>query len=332
MMNVLTLAITVTGSLLSISALAVDLNSMDASASRFSNLKTIHIAYKGDIIWAKAYNGTKIHAVANIKSASKSLMSGLIGIALDKNIIKSEEQSVTELLELPPSVKNNKQLQQIKLKHLLSMQSGLMSTSGKNYGAWVASSNWVNTALTRPFIEEVGGNMVYSTGNTHLLSAIIMQQTGKNTYKLANQWLQGSGVRIESWETDPQGIPMGGNQLGMTPASLLAFGELYRRGGVTKSGKRILSEHWIKKSWQAKTQSQFHEGLYGYGWFIQKFAGYQGYYGWGYGGQMIYVIPELELTVAITSQEYLPSGRSGYRDALHNLLSTEIIPSIESAS
>jgi CubicO group peptidase (beta-lactamase class C family) len=124
---------------------------------------------------------------------------------------------------------------------------------------------------------------------------------------------------------------MGGNQVGMTPASLLALGELYRRGGVTESGKRVISEAWIKESWTPRTRSRFHRGEYGYGWFIQPFAGVQGYYGWGYGGQMIYVLPELELTIAITSQETLPSGRSGYRDQLHAMVSRNIIPAIRSA-
>ena len=222
-------------------------------------------------------------------------------------------------------------LKEITLGHLLSMQAGLERTSGRNYGRWVTSDNWVKSVLSRPFVEEVGGEMQYSTGNTHVLSAIMMRESGRHTYQLANDWLQGSGVRIQSWETDPQGIPMGGNQVGMTPASLLAFGELYRRGGVTEGGKRILSQEWIKQSWTPRTQSQYHRGLYGYGWFIQPFAGVQGYYGWGYGGQMIYVLPELELTVGITSQEYLPSGRTGYRDSLHHMLSQDIIPAIQSA-
>ena len=124
---------------------------------------------------------------------------------------------------------------------------------------------------------------------------------------------------------------MGGNQLGMRPASLLAFGELYRLGGVTAEGKRILTEEWIEQSWQQRTRSRFHRGGYGYGWFIQHFGGVQGFYGWGYGGQMIYVLPDLELTVAITSQETLPSGRTGYRDELHAMLSWQIVPAVKAA-
>ena len=117
-----------------------------------------------------------------------------------------------------------------------------------------------------------------------------------------------------------------GNQMAMTPRSLLAFGELYRRGGTTADGTRVLSEDWIAKSWTPRITSRFHDGRYGYGWFIDTFAGHEGRYGWGYGGQMIYVIPDLDLTVAITSAEDQPSARSGYVQDLHRLVSETIVP------
>ncbi len=309
----------------SVSASAADLTAMDETAKGFSNIKTVQVAHQGQLIWSKAYNGANINEAANIKSASKSVMSAIVGMAIDKGVIESVNVPVAEVLKDQLPANPDPQLKDIQLQHLLSMQAGLERTSGRNYGRWVVSDNWVKAALGRPFVAEVGGVMQYSTGNTHLLSAIVMKQSGQHTYKLANQWFKGSGVRIESWETDPQGIPMGGNQMGMTPSSLLAFGELYRRGGVAANGQRYITEDWIKESWQPRTQSRFHRGLYGYGWFMQEFAGVQGYYGWGYGGQMIYVFPQLELTVAITSQENLPSGRTGYRDALHDMVSEHIV-------
>jgi len=304
---------------------AFDLHQMDQTAERFPNIKTIQIAHRGELVWSKAYNGANLNAVTNIKSASKSVMSAIVGMAIVRGVIDSVDQPVFSLLNDQLPADPDVRLKQITVGHLLSMQAGLERTSGKNYGRWVTSSNWVKTALSWPFDEEVGGKMQYSTGNTHLLSAIVMKQSGEHTYRLANKWFQGSGIKIQSWETDPQGIPMGGNQVGMTPASLLAFGELYRRGGVSKSDERYISEEWIKESWVPRTQSRFHRGKYGYGWFMQTFGGVQGYYGWGYGGQMIYVLPELELTIAITSNEKLPSGRTGYRDLLHQMVSKDIV-------
>jgi len=307
----------------------INFTEMDNTAKTFPNIKTIQIAYQGELVWAKAYNNSHLTSPTNIKSASKSIMSAIIGMAIERGILDSVQQKVTSLLPNQLPSKADPRIHDINLGHLLSMQAGLERTSGRNYGRWVSSQNWVKSALSLPFVEAIGGKMQYSTGNTHLLSAIITKQTGENTYKLANKWFQGSGVKIQSWETDPQGIAMGGNQVTMTPASLLAFGELYRRGGVTDKGVRIIPKQWIEESWIPRTQSRFHRGEYGYGWFMQPFAGVQGYYGWGYGGQMIYVLPALSLTIAITSQENLPSGRTGYRDLLHRMVSEDIIPTIQ---
>ncbi len=129
--------------------------------------------------------------------------------------------------------------------NLLSMQAGLERTSGGNYGAWISSRNWVRDALRRPFVADPGGPMLYSTGSTHLLSAILTKASGQSTLQLAREWLGPAGVRVTDWERDPQGIYLGGNQMAMTPRSLLAFGDLYRRGGTAEDGTRILSADWI---------------------------------------------------------------------------------------
>jgi CubicO group peptidase (beta-lactamase class C family) len=77
--------------------------------------------------------------------------------------------------------------------------------------------------------------------------------------------------------------------MAMTPSSLLALGELYRRGGVTSSGERLLSEEWIKASWTPRTRSRYtghgYGHGYGYGWFITRLGDEEVRCGWGYGGR-----------------------------------------------
>ena len=133
---------------------------------------------------------------------------------------------------------------------------------------------------------------------------------------------------IGGWDRDPQGIYMGGNQMAMSTRSLLAFGELYRNGGRTPSGEPLVSTQWIEPSWERRTRSRFTGDGYGYGWFLRRIAGRDVRYAWGYGGQMLYIVPSLNLTVAITSNENAPSARTGYRDELHRLLG-RVIESIE---
>lgn len=295
-------------------------------ASGLETLRTLHISRDGSVELAEAFNGASTGAPTNIKSASKSLVSTLVGMAIERGILQGVDQPMAPLLrdQLPRSP--DPRMARITIGNLLSMQAGLERTSGANYGAWVASDNWVRSALDRPFVDEPGGRMLYSTGSSHLLSAILTRETGRSTRALANDWLAPAGIRVDDWTTDPQGIPLGGNQVSMTPASLLALGELYRRDGRGLNGERILPERWIRESWTMRTRSRFTGDGYGYGWFVRDFGGHTGYYGWGYGGQMIYVIPGLELTVAITSDTTRPSGRTGYRDALHRLVTETIVP------
>ncbi|WP_156386331.1 serine hydrolase [Aureimonas sp. Leaf454] len=290
-------------------------------------LETLMIAQDGETVVEEGFRGARTSRSTNIKSASKSIVSALVGIAIDKALLTGPDQKIAEILGADFPQDPDPRLATVTIGNLLSMQAGLERTSGANYGAWISSRNWVRDALARPFVEEPGGSMLYSTGSTHLLSAILTKVGGKSTLQLARDWLRPAGVEIASWERDPQGVYLGGNQMAMTPRSLLAFGELYRRGGTAEDGTRVLSRDWIDRSWTPRTTSRFHDGRYGYGWFIDDFAGRTGYYGWGYGGQMIYVFPDLALTVAITSDETQPSGRGGYVEDLHRLVTETILPS-----
>lgn len=295
-------------------------------ASALAPLETVIVARDGQVLAERGYRNHRTTSPTNIKSASKLVMSALVGIAIDKGVLTGADQRVAPLLaaSLPPDP--DPRMQALTIGHLLSMQAGLGSTSGQHYGAWVASRNWVRAALARPFEDEPGGRMIYSTGSTHLLSAILTRQTGRSTLQLARDWLGPlEDFEITSWTRDPQGIPLGGNEMAMRPRSLLAFGELYRRGGVTASGERLLPQAWIDASWQPRTQSPWTRDGHGYAWFLTRIAGEDVRYGWGYGGQMLYVVPRLGMTVVMTSDARSASAQNGHRGNLHRLLGQIIV-------
>ncbi len=251
-------------------------------AERLAPLETLIIARQGEVILERGFRGHRTTTPTNIKSASKSVISALVGIAIDKGVLEGVDQPIAALLKADLPSNPDPRLQQVTVGHLLSMQAGLGATSGRHYGAWVASRNWVRAALARPFEGEPGGPMIYSTGSSHLLSAILTRQTGRSSLQLARQWLAPlDGFAISAWTRDPQGIYLGGNEMAMTPRSLLAFGELYRRGGLTAAGERLLSQDWIEASWTPRTRSRYTGHGYGYGWFITELGGEAVRYGWG---------------------------------------------------
>jgi CubicO group peptidase (beta-lactamase class C family) len=249
-----------------------------------------------------------------VKSVSKSIISAAVGIAIDRKLISLDQPIAKYFPDLPEPKRA------ITIDQLLSMQSGLESTSNRNYGAWVQSSNWVRHVLAQPIVASPGTQMIYSTGNTHILSAILTKATGKSTWQFAQDALaKPLGFALAPWMRDPQGIFFGGNEMLMTPRQMLAFGELYRNGGQVE-GRQILSKKFIEQSFEARGRSRISGREYGYGWWMREIAGRQAYYAWGFGGQYIYIVPSLDLTVVSTSSPAVSEDRRDHRQTVEEII------------
>ncbi|MEX1184128.1 MAG: serine hydrolase [Gemmatimonadota bacterium] len=185
--------------------------------------------------------------------------------------------------------------------------------------------------LTRPFTDEPGGRMLYSTGSTHVLSAILTRATSQSTLAYARTRLaQPLGFELSPWTADPQGIYFGGNEMHMTPRALLTFGELYRNRGV-HDGDQIVPESWIDESWRQRTSSPFNGHGYGLGWWMRRAGRHDVYFAWGYGGQYVFIVPDLALTVVMTSDPVSPR-EGGHNRALHRLIDELLIPAAEAGA
>jgi CubicO group peptidase (beta-lactamase class C family) len=277
------------------------------------------------------FNGARATRPANVKSVSKSLISALVGIGIDRGLIPSVREPIAPyfpgLLEGGDAAPKR----QITIEDLLTMRSGLESTSGHNYGSWVRSPNWVRFVLSRPLEATPGQTIEYSTGNTHLLSAILTRVTRMSTWRFAQEALaQPLGFSLPHWPRDPQGIYFGGNEMLMRPRDMIAVGELYlKRGRV--NGRQVIPESWIEASWVPRGRSYWSDQQYGYGWWIRDFADVRAYFAWGFGGQYIFVVPELELVIVTTSSTAVGEERRGHRRGVFELVQDMVIPTIVAA-
>jgi CubicO group peptidase (beta-lactamase class C family) len=312
-------------------AAAADLDSalLAQALERARGLARLHaliVARNGTVIAERAFRGPGLDRPVNVKSVSKTILSALVGIAVDKNVLAGPDQPVAPLLADSLPDREDPRLARITVGHLLSMRAGLERTSGRNYGRWVASGNWVRYVLARPFVDEPGGAMLYSTGSWHVLSALLTRRAGRSTHSLARAWLgEPLGISVPPWQRDPQGIYMGGNNMLLSPRAMLRFGELYRNGG-THRGKRVIPESWIRASWTPRTRSPFSGDEYGFGWFITEMCGHTVNYARGFGGQFVHVAPSLRLTVVITSDRSARTRIGGYRGSLTALMRDDLIP------
>ena len=276
-------------------------------AERTERLHALLVLADGEVVLEHVQAGDGLDRSANIKSVSKTVMSLLIGLAIERELIDSVDQPLANILgeRFPDSATPGSE--RITVAHALSLRAGLQSTSGRNYGAWVQSGNWIEHVLTRPMADRPGGRMIYSTGPTHLLSAALVEAGGRSSRAIAEDWLSELGVTLGFWPADPQGVGFGGNDMHISPRDLARIGELYRLDGML-NGRRVLSAEWISASWTAYGTSPWSGDDYGFGWFITTLAGERAYYGRGYGGQALFVLPDSELTIVITSDPNPPSS------------------------
>ena len=306
-----------------------DYGAARAAAAALPQLHSLLVSHRGTLVlehYAPKHGATRL---ANIKSASKSIVSTLVGIAIDRKLIGSTADPIVRWFpELRTAGDRRKAA--ITIDNLLTMQSGLESTSFGSYGAWVSSRNWVRYALDRPLVSAPGTSMEYSTGTSHILSAILTRATRRSTHQFANEVLGAPlGFSFARWPRDPQGIYMGGNEMLMTPRQMVEYGELYLNGGRA-AGRQVVSASWVSMSCVPRTRSRWDpDREYGYGWWIQDVGGHRACFAWGFGGQYIFVFRELELVVVVTSATTVGEDRWGYRRQLFDLLASHVLPNFD---
>ncbi|MCC7010154.1 MAG: serine hydrolase [Acidobacteria bacterium] len=300
-----------------------------ARAAALPRLRSLLVAVDGRLLVERYFHGVSAARSANIKSASKSVLAMLVGIAIDRGEIGSIADPVGRYL--PEYVRGAPEKAAITIEDLLTMRSGLESTSSRNYGRWVQSANWVRFVLERPMIDEPGGRMIYSTGSSHVLSAILTKATRSSTFEFARRTLAGPlGIDLPPWQRDPQGIYLGGNEMAMKPRDMLRIGELVLGRGRYR-GRQVVPEAWLETSMVPRTTSAWSGREYGYGWWLRSSAGVPTSFAWGYGGQFIFVLPAIRTVVVATSVTEPGTERHDHLQAIYDMLDTAIVPTVETA-
>ncbi len=261
-----------------------------------------------------------------LRSVTKSVTSMLVGIAIGEGAIPGVEKPVLAFFPERTVSNLDERKRAIRLEHLLTMSSGLDWEEVKipywapqnSFTRMAHSKDPVQFFLDSPMSVDPGTRFSYNTGSSHLLSAIVQKATRGSTLDFAKSHLFGPlGISDVSWSADAQGVSFGGFGLQMEPRDLAKLGELYRNGGAWE-GRQIVSAAWVRES--VKPRSVVSESLrYGYQWWLQPSGGYAAK---GYGGQLLWVVPELRLVVVMTGGSQDP----GLPDTLTELF---ILPAVK---
>lgn len=295
---------------------------MSSAASALEQLHSLSVLVRGETVVSTAFRGPPLARPAPIKSVSKSLVALCLGAAIDRGIIADVG---ARLGDVAPSLiprGSDPRVAGLTMADLVTMQTGLERTSGANYGDWVASQNWVENALSRPFVAEPGQGMLYSTGSFHVLGAALAEVSGLSLLQMMRTWIGTPlGIDVPAWTRDPQGYYLGGNEMALRAADLLKIGAMMVRNDGT-----VLSKDWLTSSYIPRTRSRWSGLGYGYGWFLGRADGAEFALGRGYGGQILCVVPERQTVIAITSDATRPARSGGYFSDLMLLISRDILP------
>ncbi|MED3574327.1 serine hydrolase [Cytobacillus praedii] len=284
--------------------------------TEYSNLNGIVVVKNGVIVYERYYNGYGPDHVHHVASVTKSILSALIGIAIDSESIKNADQKVLDFFPEYSAVDASRQKREVTIRHLLTM------TAPYPFEDWhepldkmCMQPDWVNYTLDMLGQKGSIGPFKYSTAGAHLLSAIITRSTGQSAREYANEHVfKPLGMReipdytmeafgfddlfgknVKGWVNDPNGNSTGGWGLTLTPRDMARFGFLYLNHGIWDNNQ-IISQTWVQES------TAMNPNNYGYLWWLRKENGFCAYSALGDGGNVICCIPEKDLVVAIASE------------------------------
>ncbi len=236
----------------------------------------------------------------NLYSCTKSVTSAAVGVAIEQGYLTGVDCQIGDYF---PNIEND-QMKKITIEQLLNFTSGIdwsESSADGDFVDWMMAENQVDYMLNKNMKHEPGEVFNYSTGSSHLISAILTQATGMTEEEYVKRNIfEPIGIHDYAWWADAQGITFGGLGIWMTARDAARFGQLYLNEG--KWGEQqVVPAQWVRTS----TSKQGPNEDYGYNWWVdvpheqQKYSMYNAA---GYGGQYIFVVPKFQIVAVVTSR------------------------------
>jgi CubicO group peptidase (beta-lactamase class C family) len=273
----------------------------------------------GGIAYEHFFNGADAESLYNIKSITKSVVSALTGIAVEKKLISGVNIPVMKFFpeyNKPRSIStkgtvwfaeekkyNDSVRNTLTLKHLLTMQPGFeWNDFGPMAGTFINSSDPVKFTLELSFSDTPGTKFVYCTPATSVVSAAIGKAVHMDIRSFAQKNLfDPAGITSKRWDVDPMGRRVGGSESFLTARDMMRFGLLYLHKGRV-GNKQIVPQAWVEESTAQQARLDNWDILpnangYGYFWWRRKTNGHQTFFASGAMGQLIVVVPDLEMVI-----------------------------------
>ena len=275
-----------------------------AAIPRFLSLLVVK---DGRLVLEQYFHGNHAESLNDVRSVTKSVVSTLVGIALKEGFIGSLDETLGDYLHLKVAVLDSVE-QSISIRHLLTMTAGFQwdELSSNSYSTWISSNGHIQHVFDQPIINPPGSQFTYNSGAVHLLGVLVERAVGMPLPEFADQYLFSKiGIERRKWEMLTDGYVTGGAGIDLRPRDLARLGQFYLMGGAT-GGSQILPANWTDEVTMPRFGWRFSYGAlqnytYGYLWWVHEGQQETAFLAWGYGGQYIYVVPDLSLVVVATT-------------------------------
>lgn len=306
------------------------LSQIGPMAATLDNIFAFIVIRHGFIVLENYYNGKSAETANHIRSITKSFLSPLIGIAIDKGFVESVNDKVLHYFPEYKERQMDSRKNEITIEHLLTMKTGFSFDEDEEILEWIFDGKFSAEydALKRTMQCQPGIKFNYDTPSVDLLSVIITKTTKQDTFSFAKENLfRLLGIEDTEWERDPANYYRGGTGLIMRPRDVAKLGQLYLQKGKWR-GDQIVSENWVEQS--IIPYSKFKHGK-GYGrlWWTRKTDKENLFFGWGYGGQYLFVSPKKELIVVTNSEWNLTAEKARQQESFFLELFSQIYKNVD---
>ncbi|MCP4726134.1 MAG: serine hydrolase [bacterium] len=293
-------------------------------------LQSILIARNGKLVFEEYKDGFDRTSLHHLQSATKSITSALVGIAIDRGFISGVNEPFMNFFPEYDQYRTPEK-EAITLEHILTMTPGLeWNENSEGVSAYEndnyighTSASYLRYAISKPVVYPPGTIWYYNSGCSIILGGIIRNTTDLQASAFADEYLFGPlGIINYNWITMNDGLTGTGGSLWMGSRDMAKIGQLFLNGG-SWNGERIISEDWVNESTKSYISmvpdtpvSLLYQ--YGYQWWVEQTEDYELYYAYGHAGQCIFIIEELNMVIAITAN-YTDSYQSdNYALAIDN--------------
>lgn len=296
------------------------------SSNHYPGVHSVLISRDQQLVYEQYFNGYRRDSLHDSRSSFKSITSLLVGIAIDKGFIKNVNQKVYEFFPEYPSLRTDELKKLLTIKNLLEMKSGFdceeFNDTKDCEDEMSLSKNWVEYSLNLSMKDKPGEKWAYTSIDPVILSGIIRKATNMSIMDFAKKYLfDPLGISSYKWTVDPSGNGMTAGSFYIRPIDMLKIGQLVKNKGGWER-KQIISKKWISQSTicdisipdfsfmkSSRSKVGFPEpAYYGYYWYREtiktKDIQQNLLFASGNGGQYIFIVQDLNLTVVFTQGNY----------------------------